>query len=225
MGFLYRLLTFPEIADTALFEKFITFEAGIMDEKELIRRLKDGGDGSEAGFRELYELYSPALYRFVYSYVKSADTAREITHEALVGLWLHRGNLDERRTVRGYLFTSCRNSLIKELRRQLRNPNIHDWVELSGAVSVESRISYDYDAYLQGIGAAKETLTPRQRQIFTMSREDGLSVREIAAGLGIGEQVVRNQLSTAMKKIREYLLRYMPLIVIIYKVLSECMPM
>ena len=44
---------------TALFEKFITFGAGIMDEKELIRRLKDGGDGSEAGFRELYELYSP----------------------------------------------------------------------------------------------------------------------------------------------------------------------
>ena len=86
VGFLYRLLTFPEIADTALFEKFITFEAGIMDEKELIRRLKDGGDGSEAGFRELYELYSPTLYRFVYSYVKSADTAREITHEALVGL-------------------------------------------------------------------------------------------------------------------------------------------
>ena len=49
--------------------------------------------------------------------------------------------------------------------------------------------------------------------------------RGIAAGLGIGEQVVRNQLSSAMKKIREYLLRYMPLIVIIYKVLSECMPM
>ena len=193
-----------------------------MDEKELIRRMKEDGDGCEADFRELYELYSPALYRFVYSYVKSSDTAREITHEALVGLWLHRGSLDEERSVRGYLFASCRNSLIKELRRQLRNPNVHDWMELSGAVSVESRISYDYDAYLQGIGKAKETLPPRQRQIFTMSREDGLSVREIAADLGIGEQVVRNQLSAAIKKIREYLLRYMPVLVIIYKVLSEC---
>ncbi len=166
----------------------------------------------------------PPLYRFVLSYVKSSDTAREITHEALVKLWLHRESLDENRSVRAYLFTTCKNSLIKELRRQLRNPNVHDWVELAGAVSVESRISYDYDAYIDGIGKAQASLTPRQRQIFRMSREDGMSAREIAESLGIGEQVVRNQLSAAMKKIREYLLRYMPLIVIIYKLLTASLP-
>lgn len=195
-----------------------------MEDKEIIRQIRDGEDGGEAGFRTLYELYSPPLYRFVLSYVKSSDTAREITHEALVKLWLHRESLDENRSVRAYLFTTCKNSLIKELRRQLRNPNVHDWVELAGAVSVESRISYDYDAYIDGIGKAQASLTPRQRQIFRMSREDGMSAREIAESLGIGEQVVRNQLSAAMKKIREYLLRYMPLLVIIYKILAYCLP-
>ncbi len=195
-----------------------------MEDKEIIRQIRDGGDGGEAGFRTLYELYSPPLYRFVLSYVKSSDTAREITHEALVKLWLHRESLDENRSVRAYLFTTCKNSLIKELRRQLRNPNVHDWMELAGTVSVESRISYDYDAYIDGIGKAQSSLTPRQRQIFRMSREEGMSVRDIAESLGIGEQVVRNQLSAAMKKVREYLLRYMPLIVIIYKILTSCLP-
>ena len=59
----------------------------------------------------------------------------------------------------------------------------------------------------------------------TPCQEEDVALTQGIKLAGIGEQVVRNQLSTAMKKIREYLLRYMPLIVIIYKVLSECMPM
>ena len=54
-----------------------------MTDKELIRGIKEG-EGSHACFRELYESYCLPLYKFVLSYVKSADTAKEITHEALV---------------------------------------------------------------------------------------------------------------------------------------------
>lgn len=192
-----------------------------MDDRELIRKIRSGGDGGEAGFRVLYDTYSPPLYRFVYSYVKSSETAREITHEALVSLWLHRESLDENRSVRGYLFKSCRNALVKELRRQLRNPLVSDWMELAGSLGVESRISYDYDAYRAAIAEAQSELSPRQREIFMMSREQELDAREISRRLGIGEQVVRNQLSAATKKIREYLLKYVPIIAVIYKAITE----
>lgn len=136
---------------------------------------------------------------------------------------MHRDNLNENRSVKSYLFTCCKNSLIKELRRQLKNPNLHDWVELAGNISVESRISYDYDTYRKGIIKAQSNLSPRQKQIFQMSREEGLNAGEIAKELGISEQVVRNQLSAAMKKIREYLQRYMPIIAVFYKVMSDFM--
>ena len=161
--------------------------------------------------------YTPPLYRFVYSCVKSADTAKDITHDSLVKLWMHRETLDENRSVKAYLFTTCRNSLVKELRRQLRNPNVRDWLELSAAVSVESRISYDYDAYIKGLDAAKAKLPPRQKQIFHLNREEGLSAREISGQLGISEQVVRNQLSAALKRIRDYLLKYMPLLIVVLR--------
>lgn len=161
--------------------------------------------------------FTPPLYRFVYSCVKSADTAKDITHESLVKLWMHRETLDENRSVRAWLFTTCRNALVKELRRQLKNPNVRDWVELAGKVSVESRISYDYDAYLKGLNAAKAVLSPRQKQIFRLNREEGLSAREISAQLGISEQVVRNQLSAALKKIRDYLLKYMPVLIVVFR--------
>ena len=54
-----------------------------------------------------------------------------------------------------------------------------------------------------------------------MSREEGLPAKKIAEELGITEQVVRNQLSAAMKKIREFLLRYVPVLIVIFKLLDS----
>ncbi|MGN0191585.1 MAG: RNA polymerase sigma factor [Candidatus Cryptobacteroides sp.] len=190
-----------------------------MTDKELIRGIKEG-EGSPTCFRELYESYCLPLYKYVLSYVKSSDTAKEITHEALVKLWLHRETLDENRSVRAYLFTTCKNSLIKELRRQVKNPHIDDWLSLAGDLSVESRISYDYDTYLDALSIAVGELSPRQQEIFRMSREDGLPAKEIADRLGINEQVVRNQLSAAMKKIREFIIKYIPFLIIILRLFT-----
>ena len=50
--------------------------------------------------------------------------------------------------------------------------------------------------------------TPRQREIFELNKEQNLSVAEIAEQLCIKEQVVRNQLSTALKIIRAELQQY-----------------
>ena len=158
----------------------------MIDEKKIINEIKTGGGNAQnKSFGILYDFYYPELFHFIYRYLKSADLAREIAHDAFVRLWLHRQNLDPDRSVRAYLFTICRNSLIKEFRRQLRNP-----------------LMKEYDTYVKAIGQASSMLSPRQREIFMLSRNEGLSASEIAARLSIGEQVVRNQLSAALKKIR-----------------------
>ena len=77
-----------------------------------------------------------------------------------------------------------------------------DYFDFISELSVDARISYDYDTYVKAIGQASSMLSPRQREIFMLSRNEGLSASEIAARLSIGEQVVRNQLSAALKKIR-----------------------
>lgn len=157
----------------------------------------------------MYDFYFPDLYHFVYQYVKSSETAKEIAHESFVRLWFSRDRLDEDRSVRAYLFTIAKNQLIKELRRQLRNPLLRDYLEFAGTLGMESRILYDYDTFIKGIEKAKGLLSPRQREIFVMSKEEDLSVAEIAEYLSIAPQVVRNQLSAAMKRIREELKSYL----------------
>lgn len=55
---------------------------------------------------------------------------------------------------------------------------------------------------------AKQKLTPAQRNIFEMSREEGMSNAEIAALSDISEQTVKNHLSAALKSLREELRKY-----------------
>ena len=66
---------------------------------------------------------------------------------------------------------------------------------------------YDYDTFVAGVEKAKMALSPRQREIYVKNKEEGIPVKEIASELGIGEQVVRNQLSAALSKVRAVLVR------------------
>jgi len=176
----------------------------MIDEKKLIESIKTGGGNKD--FKILYDNYYPSLYHFCYSYVKSSEIAKEIVHDSFVRLWLNRDRLDENRPVKGYLFAISRNQLIREIRRQMKNPLLRDYVEFAGGLGTEAMIMYDYDTFAAGIEEAKRTLSPRQREIYVKSKEDGLAVRDIADELGIGEQVVRNQLSASLHKIRRYLI-------------------
>lgn len=66
----------------------------------------------------------------------------------------------------------------------------------------------DFDQFCKALQRAKANLSPRQREIFELNKEYNLSVAEIAEHLSIKEQVVRNQLSIALKIIRTELQQY-----------------
>ncbi|WP_303227724.1 RNA polymerase sigma factor, partial [Parabacteroides goldsteinii] len=78
--------------------------------------------------------------------------------------------------------------------------------ELISTDDVEAK--YDFDLFLKELEVAKQKLTPRQREIFVLNKEYNLSVTEIASRLSITEQVVRNQLSAALKVLRNELSNY-----------------
>ena len=57
----------------------------------------------------------------------------------------------------------------------------------------------------QLISCAMQQLTPRQRKIFEMSREQQMSHKEIADVLGISVNTVQESISTSLRTLRFYL--------------------
>ncbi len=173
-----------------------------------VKLVEEVREGREHSFEYLYRQWVQRLYSFVIGYVKSESIADDIVQETFVRIWDNREALDSGKSFKAYLFTISYHMIIKELRRQVRNPLMMDFVAYEDEMrtkSTEGEKLLDYDLFVEALAKAKMHLTPRQRQIFELNKELDIPVAEIAERLGITLQVVRNQLSAAMRVMREKL--------------------
>ena len=177
-------------------------------------------NGSEKAYQELYEQWVSRLYGFVFQYLKSKDATDDVVQETFLRIWSNRANLNPDVSFKSYLFTIAYHFLLKEMRRQLNNPLMEDYVEYLNRSSTETAEAESLMCYVQFVNAlekGKQHLSPRQRIIFEMNKEYGMSISEISEKLSITNQVVRNQLCMALKILRVELRQYYPLLLLFLK--------
>ena len=176
--------------------------------------------GSEKAYKELYEQWVSRLYRFVFQYLKSKDASEDVVQETFLRIWSNRANLNPDTSFKSYLFTIAYHFLLKEIRRQLNNPLMEDYVEYLNRLSTET-IEVEslmcYDQFVEALEKGKQYLSPRQRTIFEMNKDYGMSIPEISEKLSITNQVTRNQLCMALKILRVELRQYYPLLLLFLK--------
>lgn len=177
-------------------------------------------NGSEKAYQELYEQWVSRLYGFVFQYLKSKDATDDVVQETFLRIWSNRANLNPDVSFKSYLFTIAYHFLLKEMRRQLNNPLMEDYVEYlnrSSTETAEAESLMCYDQFVNVLEKGKQHLSPRQRIIFEMNKEYGMSISEISEKLSITNQVVRNQLCMALKILRVELRQYYPLLLLFLK--------
>jgi RNA polymerase sigma-70 factor (ECF subfamily) len=176
--------------------------------------------GSYNAFTSLYHLYAPQLYAYVFSLTGSKSITDDIVQEAFIKIWVKREEIRTDLSFKSYLFTIAKNQLLNEFRRQMKNPVFSDYISLQfiEEIGAESQIeqAIDFDEFNRRLQQAKQKISPRQAQIFEMNKEEGMSVEEIATQLNIKEQVVRNQLSVALRTIRGEMGRFRLLFVLFF---------
>lgn len=169
-----------------------------ISEKECILQLQNG---SNEAFESLYYTYSPRLYGFVYNLTRSADMADEVVQETFIKIWENRSHILPDYSFKSYLFMIARNHVINVFRKQTLISTLEECDALQDNISF-SENDTDKLAELNELKAyiekAKSHLTPRQREIFELSKEKGLSNQQIADKLKISNQSVKNQLSTSL---------------------------
>ena len=173
--------------------------------------VKDLKRGSYDAFDKLYDIYADLLYGFALNLPKPPAEAQDILQETFLKIWLNRKGVSEELSFRSYLYSIARNLMIDSFRRRMNSTAFADYVKSESFRSdlpndVESHVTFD--EFLRNLEAAKLELTQRQREVFELSREQGMPISMIADRLGISEQTVKNQLTNALKTLREKLRRY-----------------
>lgn len=176
------------------------------EERSLILRLI-GGD--EDAFCELYATYKNRLIYFAMRFLKSREYAEDVFQDAFTVVWQSRRFINPDASFSSYLYTIMRNRILKQLRNAANEEKLKESI-LSQALDYteDTKREVMLNDLKSLISHALQQLTPRQREIFEMSREAQLSHKEIADKLGISINTVQEHISTSLKLIRTYLIKY-----------------
>ena len=176
------------------------------EERSLILRLI-GGD--EDAFCELYATYKNRLIYFAMRFLKSREYAEDVFQDAFTVVWQSRRFINPDASFSSYLYTIMRNRILNQLRNAANEEKLKESI-LSQALDYteDTKREVMLNDLKSLISHALQQLTPRQREIFEMSREAQLSHKEIADKLGISINTVQEHISISLKLIRTYLIKY-----------------
>ncbi|MBW8683596.1 RNA polymerase sigma factor [Chitinophaga rhizophila] len=161
-------------------------------------------EGDTAAFKVLYQRYWKKLYVSACKRV-DADSAKDIVQEVMLTLWRRKSEItvDSEEDLSRYLHSALRYRVISWYAFSNTTVQIPEWYDQPVQSSFES--SFDLRQLKDLIDGEVDRMPDRMQQIYQLSREEDLSVTDIATQLNLSEQTVRNQLSLAMKRLRELL--------------------
>jgi RNA polymerase sigma-70 factor (family 1) len=179
-------------------------------------------EGNEAAFNQFYLELLPKVTPFLFKMLKSEEAMQEVLQEALTRFWLSRDKLPKIDNGPGWFFRILSNECYRYLRknglRQRRTEQLDIQQEAQTSVSRQTELDLSFRETQRIIAQAVDSLSPRQRTVYKMSREQGLTLPEIAAGLGLTRDYVKKTLMAALQVIRKKLTeagRFMILVAII----------
>lgn len=165
--------------------------------------LKELSEEQESALEELFNYYYPRLYAFSKSFLKLEQGIDDILQEVFLRIWQNRKNILDPATFNSYIFTITRNLLLNELRSRLNNNNLKEEIrKLSVAQEYISSEELDYTDFKNRVDKIISELPERQKEVFILSRTEGLSHKEIASKLEITPKTVEYHISLAIKSVK-----------------------
>ena len=178
----------------------------------LIQQLKDG---NEKVFEQIVKSYWPRLYEFSNIYVINKEAAKEIVQDTFLVLWSQRKYLEDNTCLITYLMVIGRNKCLNYLKSlQLHTIPIDDLNEYT--VYQRSNVYVLEDDSLeilitkelaQAITTSLEKLPTQTKEIFMLSRYNGLKNKEIADQLGISTKSVEYHITNTLKQLKNDLMK------------------
>lgn len=171
---------------------------------ELVKLLKKG---DMAAFDAIYNKYCHKLHGFVLRYLKQEEDAEGIVQEVFIKIWESRNKIDIYSSFEAFLFTIAYNTSISLLRKRVSETKSREYLKSFQQANVpENAIDeLQFKELNNKVQSLLKKLTPRQREIYLLSREEGLTHKEIAKNLDISVNTVKNHLVSTLRFLKSHM--------------------
>lgn len=159
--------------------------------------------GDNAAFAEIFERYNDLLYAHAYNKLRNKEEAGDAVQDVFIKIWDKHPTLELHTNLAGYLYTMLRNGIFSLISHK---NVVSNYAASFNKFRAEGENITDHTIREKQLRAIIEkeigALPPRMREVFELSRNDGLSNKQIAECLGISEHTVADQIKKALKQLR-----------------------
>jgi RNA polymerase sigma-70 factor (family 1) len=175
---------------------------GSKSDKELIEALRYG---DEDAFECIFERHWQSLYAFVYKMISDKDQTKDVLQNTFLEVWKRKETLYAEDSILPFLIKVAKNEVITLFRK--------DKVRLAGdeiLISNLQRENLTDDKLLatelqDAIDSELIKMPVNMRKCFHLSKYEQKSIKDIATELLLSEQTVKNNISEALKRLRNAL--------------------
>ena len=165
----------------------------------LIEGLKNG---DEIAYVHLIEQYHNRLCNYANSLIKDDLIADDIVQNVFVQIWEKRKKLKHELSLESYLYKSVHNKFIDEYRKGKAIMALEKKYMTALELAIEEKDEAQEQKILSVLFDAIHELPPKCKQIFLMSKKEGLTNIEISECLNLSKKTVENQITKAFRILR-----------------------
>ncbi|WP_142686561.1 RNA polymerase sigma factor [Chitinophaga polysaccharea] len=162
--------------------------------------------GHEESFTQLFFLYRHKLYSFLLRLTESPEMTEDVIQDVFLKLWKNREQLADIEQFGGYIYRMAQHHVLNAFRRMAKEALIMaELTRTTEAASADAGEQLRIREVREKLQYALDHLPPKQKLVYTLSREQGLKHEEIARQLNISPSTVNNHMIAALRSIRQQL--------------------
>lgn len=191
----------------------------IPEEKVWLKKIQSG---DSKAFEMLFHRYYGNLCLYATKILSDDTAAEEVVQDFFVKFWEKKEQTNIDTSIKNYLFRSIKNQCLNFIKHSVIKKNYIKNQEIDFQPNVDYEDSFIEVDLAKKIEESINSLPKKRREIFKLSREEGLKYREIAERLNISIKTVEAQMGLAIKNLREKLKDYDTFLILFYVFYKKC---
>lgn len=162
--------------------------------------------GHEPSFALIYDKYWKMVYQTANKLLQSSSLAQDIVQDVFSTVWVQRREVQHVANLEAYIRTMARNRIYSEFRAWSKErANLENYTHQLPTSVDDCDFNLLNRQNEQLLEQILHTLPPRQKEVFTLARKEGLSHEQIAEKLNLSSGTVKNHMVRALQTIRMHL--------------------
>ena len=156
-------------------------------------------NGDRRAFKTVIGSYYNEIYWYAKSLCRDEVLAKDLVQEAFFKLWKKRAKIKEGTIIKGWLYKSVRNNFLDHIKKYKKETYLFEttYAETLGHI-MEREYEEDVKRKVLIVEKEIERLPNKCKQVFRLSKKEGLTNIEIAEHLGISIKTVEGHLTKAL---------------------------